>query len=340
MPPQTKKINIRLVAQKAGVSIASVSRVVNNRTDVSEETRKRVQTVVDELDFVPNKGSDRIFNIGVLLAPGTAIFSNYLSSMLGGMIDFATRNGVHISVMSNVRGSERNTLQMIRERRCDALCVPMNGERLDELSCLKNSGLPVMLINTPVKGKRMGFINNNSYQGACLLTEHLLSLGHRKIGYLSQLIAAESDENHTMRYKGFCDTLQKYGITPERKYFVEHIPTAYTQESGYLQTEKLLRQAPEVTAIMAADDETALGAYKACWERGLKIPDDISVTGFDDLPLAGYFYPPLTTVRQPLYEMGAKAVNYLQLFLQNSLAELPGETLDFELVTRNSTKKI
>ena len=131
--------------------------------------------------------------------------------------------------------------------------------------------------------------------------------------------------------------LVKAGIQPEKRFFVEHIPTQLAQEAGYLQALKLFEQAPDVTAIVAADDEMAMGAYKACWKTRRRIPDDISVVGFDDLPQSEFLTPGLTTARQPLFEVGTKAINYLVLHLQGNLNELPCETLDPELVVRDST---
>ena len=336
MSRQSKANNIRLVAARAGVSIASVSRVVNNRTDVSEETRRRIQAVIDELNFTPDKSSERIFNIGIVLAQEQPVISNYISPLIAGMTDFASRNGLIISVMMNSIGNRgRSLLQLIRERRCDALCLPMSGERLAELDAIDRAGIPAMLINGPVRRRKIGYINNNAYLAACRIASHLLELGHVKIGFLAQ--CTDHDENHLHRVKGYVDTLRNHGVKPEKKWFVEHIPTLLAQEAGYLQALRLFEQAPEVTAVIAADDEMAMGVYKACWETGRRIPEDISVTGFDDLPQSEFLTPPLTTVRQPLFEVGAKAINYLQLYLQNNLEELPCETIDPELVIRNSS---
>ena len=336
--PRTGKINnIHLVAERAGVSVASVSRVVNNRTDVSEKTRRRVQAVIDELNFSPNKGSDRLFHIGIILSPEQPVVSNYMSPLIAGMTDFASRSNLILSVMVNAFGARgRALIQLIRERRCDALCIPMDGERHAEIDVIDRSGIPAMLINTATtRRRRIGYINNHSYAAACKVTEHLLKLGHRKIAFSSQ--AVKNDENHTARIKGYLDTLRQYGVTPKKQWFVEHIPTMLAQEAGYLQAMRLFRQAPETTAVIAADDEIAMGTYKACWETGRRIPEDLSVTGFDDLPQSKYLTPPLTTARNPLFEIGSKAINYLQLYLQNTLEELPCETLEPELIVRQSS---
>ena len=337
MPRQGKSNNIRLVAARAGVSVASVSRVVNNRTDVSEETRLRVQAVIDELNFSPNKGKERIFNIGVILSSDQPIISNYISPLIAGMTDYACRNGVIISAIMNSLGNGcgRSLLQLVRERRCDAICLPMSTSCYSAIGEIERAGNPTMAINGPFRGRRLGFINNNAYLAACQVTGHLINLGHRKIGYLSQFM--ENDENHQHRFKGYCETLVKAGIQPEKRFFVEHIPTQLAQEAGYLQALKLFEQAPDVTAIVAADDEMAMGAYKACWKTRRRIPDDISVVGFDDLPQSEFLTPGLTTARQPLFEVGTKAINYLVLHLQGNLNELPCETLDPELVVRDST---
>ena len=134
--------------------------------------------------------------------------------------------------------------------------------------------------------------------------------------------------------------MKRHGIEKDEKLIIDHIPTLHGQEAGYLQTMQLFRQASDVTAVVVSNDTMAQGTYKACWETGRKIPDDISVVGFDDLSASAYLNPPLTTVAQPLYEIGYKAANYLYLYLSGTLAELPGETLSTKLVIRNSTARL
>ena len=336
MPRRTKTNNIRLVSERAGVSVATVSRVVNNRTDVSEELRKKIQAVIDELNFSPNKGAKRVFNIGVVISQEKPLMDEYLSELITGMSAFIGTESADLSIIMNSGCRKRSILKQIRERRCDGVCL-FAGD-LPQISELEKAQIPVMMLNYPYRSEKIGFVNNESYRGETDAMEHLIGLGHRRIAFLAMNMT--DDENHLHRFKAYTDALKRHGIEPDENLVINHIPTLYGQEAGYLQTMRLFRQAPDVTAIAASNDAMAQGAYKACWETGRKIPDDISIIGFDDLPGSAYLNPPLTTVAQPLYEIGYKAANYLYLYLSGTLAELPGETLETKLIIRNSTAKV
>ncbi len=333
MPRRTKTNNIRLVSERAGVSVATVSRVVNNRTDVSEELRKRILAVIDELNFSPNKGARRVYNIGVVISQEKPLMDEYLSEVITGMSAFAGTESADLSIIMNSGSRQRSFLKQIRERRCDGVCL-FAGD-VPQIAELEKAQIPVMMLNYPYRSERIGFVNNESYMGESAAMEHLIGLGHRRIAFLAMNMAG--DENHMHRFKAYTDALKRHGIEPDEKLVIAHIPTLHGQEAGYLQTLHLFRQAPDVTAIIASNDTMAEGVYKACWENGRRIPEDISIIGFDDLPGSAYRNPPLTTVAQPLYEIGYKAANYLYLHLSGTLPELPGETLETKLIIRNST---
>ena len=336
MPRRTKTNNIRLVSERAGVSVATVSRVVNNRTDVSEELRKKILAVIEELNFSPNKGAKRVFNIGVVLTQEKPLMDEYFSELITGMSAFAGTESADLSIIMNSGSRKRSLLKQIRERRCDGVCL-FAGD-MPQIAELEKAQIPVMMLNYPYRSDKIGFVNNESYGGETDALEHLIELGHRRIAFLAMDMVA--DETHQHRFKAYNDALKRHGIEKDEKLIIDHIPTLHGQEAGYLQTMQLFRQASDVTAVVVSNDTMAQGTYKACWETGRKIPDDISVVGFDDLSASAYLNPPLTTVAQPLYEIGYKAANYLYLYLSGTLAELPGETLSTKLVIRNSTARL
>ena len=131
-------------------------------------------------------------------------------------------------------------------------------------------------------------------------------------------------------------------INPERRaqWIIPHQPTPETAEAGYNQCMQLLLTCPEITAVFCTNDEMAIGAIKACWDADLRVPEDISVIGFDDIPYGRYLHPALSTVKQPLTELGFRAVKYLDEFLKNRRNDLPCETLETELVIRDSVMNI
>ena len=335
MTRRKKEISIHLVAERAGVSVATVSRVVNNRTDVSETLRRRIRTVISELNFSPNKGTERVSHIGVIVSTEFPALAEYTSQIINGMTGYAkTHHSVEMSIIMDCGEVDGQALiRLSRTRRCDALCLVMADRLLPALPMLERAGIPIMLINTPVQSGRMGYVNNDSNRGIREAMELLLQKGHRRIGFLP--VGDDSSDNCRQRLSEYRDALLEIG-GGKPEWVIPHIPTVHAQEAGYRQAVKLLTASPEITAILCGNDEMAMGCYRACYEFGRRIPDDVSIIGFDDLPFAGYLAPPLTTVRQPLSEMGRKALYYLDEYLQRNRSDLPGEILPTELIIRQS----
>ncbi len=339
MARRKKDINIKLVAQEAEVSVATVSRVVNNRTDVSEAVRQRVQAVIERFNFSPTKSTERRINIGVIVSIDQPVIDEYCAQLLDGIAKYSGGTNVDVTVIFNcVSVNPRPLLQTIRERRCDAVVLISTERVMNELDDLDRAEIPTMLVNSAIKRDKIGYVNNESYSGAFNAISFLLQLGHRNIGFLCNSLV--NSENHQQRLNGYRDALEKAGIPADPQLIIPHQPTTHTPEAGYRQTIKLLENNTGVTAIFCTNDEMAVGALKACWERGLRVPDDISVMGFDDIPYAQFTHPALTTVRQPLSELGYRAVKYLDLYLKGVIRELPTEVIGTELVIRESTRAL
>ena len=339
MARHKKEINIKLVAEEAGVSLATVSRVINNRTDVSEAMRRKVSAVVEKFNFAPTKGSERRINIGVIVVMDTSLVNEYISQVLDGVADYSDGGLLDVTVIFyRITPDAKPLLQLIRERRCDAVVLFPPERVTDQLPQLIESEIPVMLVNGSTNAPKMGFLNNESYTGAVKAMEYLAECGHTKIGFLCN--ALENSENHQQRLQGYLDVMAK--ISPDRKsgWIIPHQPTPATTEAGYNQCTQLLLTCPEITAVFCTNDEMAVGAVKACWDANLRVPEDISIIGFDDIPYGRYLHPALTTVRQPLTEFGYRAVKYLDELLKNQRAGLPCETLDTKLIVRDSVMNI
>lgn len=339
MARHKKQINIKLVAEEAGVSLATVSRVINNRTDVSEAMRRKVAAVVEKFNFAPTKGSERRLNIGVIVVMDTSLVNEYISQVLDGVADYSDGGVLDVTVIFyRVEPEGKPLLQLVRERRCDAVVLFPMEKVADQIPQLIEAEIPVMLVNSKMSSAKMGYVNNESYTGAVAAMEHLAKLGHRNIGFLCN--ALKNSENHQQRLQGYLDVMQQ--VNPDRKaeWIIPHQPTPETAEAGYNQCMQLLLHNPEITAVFCTNDEMALGAIKACWDSGRRVPEDVSVIGFDDIPYGRYLHPALTTVKQPVIEFGYRAVKYLDEFLKNQRTELPCETLDTELVIRDSVMDI
>lgn len=340
MARHKKDINIKLVAEAAGVSVATVSRVVNNRTDVSESARRRVAEVIERFNFAPTKSVERRLNIGFVVALDGPLINEYITQILDGVTGYSSSSGnLDVTViLYRVLPEQKSLLQTIRERRCDAVVIVPPEPMAAQLQDLIDAEVPTMLINGDVSAPKMGYIGNESYSGAVKAMEYLFACGHRKIGFLCNALNAGG--NHAQRLAAYRDVMERHGIVVPESWIVPHHPTEQTADAGFDQCRSLLRHAPEVTAVFCTNDEMAMGAIKACWEAGRRVPEEMSVVGFDGIPYCKYLHPALTTVRQPLNELGAYAVRYLDEFLKGLRLCLPTETLATELIVRDSVTSI
>ncbi|MEU1331722.1 LacI family DNA-binding transcriptional regulator [Streptomyces sp. NPDC005865] len=308
------------VAARAQVSPATVSRVLNGNYPVAAATRERVLRAVDDLDYVLNGPASSLAAatsdlVGILVNdiadPFFGIMAGAVQSEIGGPGGRA--GGERMAVVCNTGGSpERELTYLTLLQRQRAAAVVLTGGAVEDpdhaaalagkLRRLAEAGARVVLCGRPpapdTEAVALTFDNRG---GGQQLTEHLLSLGHRRIGYI-----AGPEERTTTRHRleGHRAALAARGIADDPALTV-HGP--YDRRSGYDATAELLRRAPDLTAVVAANDTVALGACAALRDKGLRIPDDVSVAGFDDLPFSIDAVPALTTVRLPLHEAGARA---------------------------------
>ncbi|MEU8956072.1 LacI family DNA-binding transcriptional regulator [Streptomyces sp. NPDC048518] len=308
------------VAARAQVSPATVSRVLNGNYPVAAATRERVLRAVDDLDYVLNGPASSLAAatsdlVGILVNdiadPFFGIMAGAVQSEIGGPGGRA--GGERMAVVCNTGGSpERELTYLTLLQRQRAAAVVLTGGAVEDpdhaaalagkLRRLAEAGARVVLCGRPpapdTEAVALTFDNRG---GGQQLTEHLLSLGHRRVGYI-----AGPEERTTTRHRleGHRAALAARGIADDPALTV-HGP--YDRRSGYDATAELLRRAPDLTAVVAANDTVALGACAALRDKGLRIPDDVSVAGFDDLPFSIDAVPALTTVRLPLHEAGARA---------------------------------
>ncbi|MFI6941882.1 LacI family DNA-binding transcriptional regulator [Streptomyces sp. NPDC050418] len=336
------------VAARAQVSPATVSRVLNGNYPVAAATRERVLRAVDELDYVLNGPASALAAatsdlVGILVNdiadPFFGIIAGAVQSEIGGPGGRA--GGERLAVVCNTGGSpERELTYLTLLQRQRAAAVVITGGAVEDvphaeamaakLRRLTEAGTRIILCGRPpvpdTGAIALAFDNRG---GGRRLTEHLLGLGHRRIGYV-----AGPEERTTTRHRleGHRDALKGAGVDEGE---TVHVP--YDRQSGYEAARELLRRDPELTAIVAANDTVALGAAAAVREAGLRIPEDVSVAGFDDLPFSVDVVPALTTVRLPLHEAGARAGR----IAMGREAEPPGRmaVIAGELMVRGSTAR-
>ncbi|HEX5692737.1 MAG TPA: substrate-binding domain-containing protein [Roseiflexaceae bacterium] len=327
-----KSITIHDIARAAGVSPSTVSRVLNSTTPVAEDKRAAVLAAIDELNYRPNAAaqglaSGRSMTIGVVTQ---SVGSPFYTAILRGIEQGLQTSGYQLLFASgNWRmHEERKAVEALTGRRVDALIV-MGGRLPDEQLRQVAAQVPLVVIGQNVAGLEAHCLRVDNVRGAYQATRHLLDLGHRRIAHITgDLSHADAIE----RRDGYAQALADAGIAVDPQLIVEG---TFVEQSGLLALEALISRAMPFTALFAANDQMAYGARLALYRRGIRVPEDLSLIGFDDLFGSAYTTPPLTTVRQPMDEVGRAAARAaLQLLAGQPLAP---QIFPAELVVREST---
>jgi len=299
---------IRDVARGSGVSVATVSRVFNDNPRVSEAARKRVLAAAGRLGYWPNGTArslitHRTHAVGVLLPD---LHGEFFSEVIRGIDSAARQRHLHLLVSSFTSNPDdlMSALRAVRGR-VDGLIVM--APDLDASNALPPGagGIPTVLLNPEVEFAGRDSISIANFDGACAMARHLLKLGHRRIATIT---GPESNIDARQRLDGYRAALLAAGIdTSEKLEYRGH----FTERSGYEAAIELLGRPPRPTAIFVANDLMAVGVMGALQDSRLRVPEDVAVTGFDDVPMARYLTPPLTTVHVDMLQLGQRAVHLL-----------------------------
>lgn len=296
---------IKDVAREARVSVATVSRVFNESGPVSAETRRRIREVAARLHYAPHGAARSLITsktstLGVLLPD---LYGEFFSEVIRGMDQTAQRNGYHLLVSSSHddKSEIESALRAMRGR-VDGL-VAMSPH-LDAASLVANvpAALPVVLLNCAVSGDDYDTLTIENRQGALGMVRHLIGLGHRRIAIIT---GADGNLDAVERCQGYRDGLDEAGIEarPELE-----VAGDFTEASGFRAAASLLALREQPTAVFASNDAMAIGALSALREAQVRVPEDMAVAGFDDIPLARYMSPPLSSVHVAIAELGVRAV--------------------------------
>ncbi|MEV5927413.1 LacI family DNA-binding transcriptional regulator [Streptomyces cellulosae] len=326
------RVTITEIARQAGVSVPTVSRVVNGRSDVSPQTRARVEDLLRRHGYRRRPASsptrpallDLVFN---------QLGSPWAVEIIRGVEEEAHTAGVGtvVSAIHGRSGDAREWVRGLRARASDGVILVTSAlsSLHEELSVL---GVPLVVVDPDGSpGLDVPTIGAANWSGGLAATQHLLSLGHRRIGLIAgppRLLCSRA------RLDGYRAALEGAGVTPDEALVV---PGDFRPEAGYAGCRALLDLPEPPTAVFAASDQMALGAVEALRGRGLRVPQDMSVVGFDDLPEVRWSAPPLTTVRQPLADMGALAVRTVLRLTRGEQPDSPRVELGTDLVVRAST---
>lgn len=332
-----KKIfKIKDVAEIADVSIATVSRVLNNFPSVKERNRRKVLQAVKELRYRPNISARRLagvrnYTLGLILPYFKEMFSSYyVLQVIKGVEEEANVQGwdVLININRTNENEEAFYSRILNKTYIEGIIYAGNKSFIPRL---KNGNIPWVVINMDCNNK-LSCINIDNKEGAFKVVEHLIRLGHRKIAAITGSPYVQSSQD---RLEGYCRVLKAHRLFSKNPdYFITD--GNFEKMTAYKETFKLLSGKVRPTAIFAASDEMAVGAIQAIKEHGLKVPQDIAVVGFDNNPIAEHVEPKLTTVHQPLCEMAGLAVKVL-VKLANGEEKSPVKTLlKTNLVIRES----
>lgn len=333
--PAGTKVTLGMVAEACGVSPSTVSRILNGTAVVSQEKRDAVDRAIAELGFVPNPiarglAGGRTFSAGVVTQ---AIDSPFYGVALRGIEEELSQAGyspLFVSGHWNAK-EEQRCIDVLRSRRVDGLIV-LTGRLSDEALRKLAKEQPVVVTGRSLKAPGLYSLDFNDFEGARLATHHLLSLGHRQIAFIAgDPVHPDAQE----RLRGYRAALEAAGVRYKASLV---LPGKFHEESGLMAVERLIDSREPFTAIFAANDQMAFGAALALHRRGLRVPEDVSLVGFDDLAGAAHSVPPLTTIHQAAHELGrAAAQSLLQLLAgQKPTAVLP----EPRLIVRSSTRPL
>lgn len=331
-------VTIHDVARHAGVSPMTVSRVINSETNVREETRARVIASVKALRYSPNLAARSLasadgMHLGVLYSnPSSA----YLSEFLLGSLEQSSLSGTQLVIeQCDKVESEREAIQRLVKGGIDGVILPAPlCDSEESLRAVEETGIPAVLVASGRPAPVFSAVSINDFEAARAMTRHLLALGHKRIGFIN------GHPNQTasgQRFRGYIEGMTEAGLSVG----TDQVAQGYfTYRSGLEAAERLLGSW-KPTAIFASNDDMAAATMAVAHRRGLDVPGDLAIAGFDDTPLATTVWPELTTIRQPIADMAREAVRLLIEQIRGRRSggnpQVTHKLLKFSLIDREST---
>lgn len=334
---------IRELAKRSGVSVATVSRVFNGYPDVSEETRKRVLKLAGELDYAPSAAARTLVTkrshvIGVVLDTGSdhpGLQHPFFQEVLVALKSRLGASGYDLLLYAtdlHENDSGRSSyLRRSRSHRVDGVILMGVDSHDPDVLTLARSRIPCVAVDVELLGRRAGYVMSDNVAGSRLAVRHLAGLGHTQIGFIGGLPFTRPATDRLLGYRA---ELTELGIPYRDEYVVDG---DFYADTGHQCMAALLALPERPTAVVAASDLMAAGAARAAQGRGLRVPADVSIVGFDDIQLAALMQPALTTVRQDKAGLGVAAAAALEQMIDDPAAPPPVVTLPVELVARGSS---
>ena len=335
-------VNLKDVAKRAGVSSATVSRVINSPEKVNPSTREIVERAMKELSYVPNISASSIMtkrnkSIGIIVPD---IANAFFSNIVRGIQDRCSECGYSVLVANSddIHKKEYDAVYLLYSHRVDGMILAASGIRDpeycgDEWKILNN--VPTVLVDREVDGADFPIIKTDDFKASYTATQYLISNGHRNILYLTGFTSMMD----RYRRSGYLEALADHGIMHTSEIAGQfRLDVAYREVKKYLSSLHSKGQYP--TAIFAGNDLMAIGAMKACSELKIRVPEDISIMGYDNIPFSECTMPALTTMNQPAYELGVSSANCLMSIMTQSGTVEKRTLIEASLVCRDSVCKV
>jgi LacI family transcriptional regulator len=342
LPPE--RTTIRELARRSGVSIGTVSRALNGYADVRPETRERIIRLAEELDYTPSASAralvtQRSHVVGVFLNTGEGhpdLQHPFFHEVLAGVQETAGAQGYDLLLFATENPGNgygaHSYVKRCRHHNVDGVVLMGFEHRDEDVRRLTASSIPTIGVDVEIAGRDTAFVTSDNVQGGALAVEHLAALGHSRIATIAGPVETVAGAR---RLKGYREGLAAAGLAFRDEYVAGG---GFYVDSGHAAAAKLLALPEPPTAIVAASDFMAVGALHAATEAGLRVPDDLSVVGFDDIMLAAHLRPGLTTLAQDKQGLGDAAARWLIAHIDGGAADAPeAVTLPIELVVRGTT---
>lgn len=331
------RVTMKEIAQKANVSIKTVSRVVNGQGEISAETVRRVQEVIDEFGYRPNLMArslvtQRTNSIG-LIVPN--ISNPFYPEVAQAVLSTARENHHNMLLCSHENDAEeqQQILDSLVAQGVDGIIIFPALHSLQQLSRFADSFGQIVVVNDSLEQPKVSHVQADIFAGATRAVDYLAEKGHRHIAMIN---AVRSPLGRRWREQGFKQAIAAHGLPLEQTFMLPGDSAATDIDGGYDAAKQLLVEHREITAIFCYNDMMAIGAVRACQELGRRIPHDCAIIGFDDIAIASIIQPALTTVRIDKYALGAEAARQLLLMLENDADVSRRVVLDVDLVLRQS----
>jgi len=326
------------VAKLASVSTATVSRVINSPETVRESTRKKVQHAMGVCNYKYNAlargfATKKTNTIGLIIPN---INNPVFAESTRGVQDHADSNKIQI-ILGNTYyqyEKEEGLIKTLREKQVDGFIITTTNPRSTVLNSLVEEKVPFVLLYSTLKKGAFSAVGVDNFQGGYMATEHLIKLGHKRIGMIAGKFSISDRSLH--RWHGYRQCLKNYNIDYDNSLLFQ---TNYSLTGGKVAMKKMLALQDPPTAVFCSNDYMALGAMKGARECGLSLPQDMSIVGFDDIQIASYVVPELTTIHQPAYEMGKLGAKLLFKLMEEKTGKPVQKMLESSLVVRESTQR-